>query len=164
MWEDRKEHIGHFKNVLKKNGIQGKINLVKQFVKEPAGRPDDMKESLLKESYTAVVLDKKSIQSIMNRMSGQLPTGWEVNPHHMTIDMKPLPELKGQSVDLVATTIGHGDKTIALGVKGYKVKSGIPHITVAVDKKNGGKPRMSKDIKKWTSIKPIKLKGVVDFG
>ena len=50
---------------------------------------------------------------------------------------------------------------VALKVKGYKVKSGIPHITIAVNKKAGGKPRMSKEIKNWKKVKPIKLQGVV---
>ena len=36
MWEDRKEHIGHFKNFLKKNNMKGEVKLVKQFVRPPA--------------------------------------------------------------------------------------------------------------------------------
>tara|TARA_Y100000593_G_scaffold59819_1_gene110869 strand:- start:3386 stop:4339 length:954 start_codon:yes stop_codon:yes gene_type:complete len=174
MWEDRKEHIGHFKNVLKKNNIKGNVNLVKQFVRPPA--VDSMPEhkgsvSIVDESYTAAVLDDKSINQIKKfwnffliHLKRKMPNveGWEFNPHHMTIDMKSIPELQGDTVPLVAYEVGVSDMTIALKVKGYKVKSGLPHITIAVNRKAGGKPRMSKKIKNWEKIKPIKLQGVVE--
>tara|TARA_B100000424_G_scaffold90064_1_gene67499 strand:+ start:146 stop:1078 length:933 start_codon:yes stop_codon:yes gene_type:complete len=167
MWEDRKEHIGHFKNFLKKNNMKGEVKLVKQFVRPPA--IDSMPEhkgsvSIVDESYTAVVLDNTSIKNILQGVKNSsvfIPKGWEVNPHHMTIDMKSIPELQGDVVPLTAYEIGVSDMTIALKVKGYKVKSGLPHITVAVNRKEGGKPRMSKEIKNWRKIKPIKLQGVV---
>ena len=167
MWEDRKEHIGHFKNFLKKNNMKGEVKLVKQFVRPPA--IDSMPEhkgsvSIVDESYTAVVLDNTSIKNILQGVKNSnvfIPKGWEVNPHHMTIDMKSIPELQGDVVPLTAYEIGISDMTIALKVKGYKVKSGLPHITVAVNRKEGGKPRMSKEIKNWRKIKPIKLQGVV---
>ena len=167
MWEDRKEHIGHFKNFLKKNNLKGEVKLVKQFVRPPA--IDSMPEhkgsvSIVDESYTAVVLDNTSIKNILQGVKNSsvfIPKGWEVNPHHMTIDMKSIPELQGDVVPLTAYEIGVSDMTIALKVKGYKVKSGLPHITVAVNRKEGGKPRMSKEIKNWRKIKPIKLQGVV---
>tara|TARA_Y100001937_G_scaffold663_1_gene781 strand:- start:4663 stop:5595 length:933 start_codon:yes stop_codon:yes gene_type:complete len=167
MWEDRKEHIGHFKNFLKKNNMKGEVKLVKQFVRPPA--IDSMPEhkgsvSIVDESYTAVVLDNTSIKNVLQGVKNSnvfIPKGWEVNPHHMTIDMKSIPELQGDVVPLTAYEIGISDMTIALKVKGYKVKSGLPHITVAVNRKEGGKPRMSKEIKNWRKIKPIKLQGVV---
>ena len=167
MWEDRKEHIGHFKNFLKKNNLKGEVKLVKQFVRPPA--IDSMPEhkgsvSIVDESYTAVVLDNTSIKNILQGVKNSnvfIPKGWEVNPHHMTIVMKSIPELQGDVVPLTAYEIGVSDMTIALKVKGYKVKSGLPHITVAVNRKEGGKPRMSKEIKNWRKIKPIKLQGVV---
>ena len=167
MWEDRKEHIGHFKNFLKKNNLKGEVKLVKQFVRPPA--IDSMPEhkgsvSIVDESYTAVVLDNTSIKNILQGVKNSnvfIPKGWEVNPHHMTIDMKSIPELQGDVVPLTAYEIGISDMTIALKVKGYKVKSGLPHITVAVNRKDGGKPKMSKEIKNWRKIKPIKLQGVV---
>tara|TARA_Y100000004_G_scaffold59266_1_gene65929 strand:+ start:125 stop:1057 length:933 start_codon:yes stop_codon:yes gene_type:complete len=167
MWEDRKEHIGHFKNFLKKNNLKGEVKLVKQFVRPPA--IDSMPEhkgsvSIVDESYTAVVLDNTSIKNILQGVKNSnvfIPKGWEVNPHHMTIDMKSIPELQGDVVPLTAYEIGVSDMTIALKVKGYKVKSGLPHITVAVNRKDGGKPKMSKEIKNWRKIKPIKLQGVV---
>ena len=167
MWEDRKEHIGHFKNFLKKNNMKGEVKLVKQFVRPPA--IDSMPEhkgsvSIVDESYTAVVLDNTSIKNVLQGVKNSnvfIPKGWEVNPHHMTIDMKSIPELQGDVVPLTAYEIGISDMAIALKVKGYKVKSGLPHITVAVNRKEGGKPRMSKEIKNWRKIKPIKLQGVV---
>tara|TARA_R100000805_G_C3603259_1_gene103774 strand:- start:281 stop:1213 length:933 start_codon:yes stop_codon:yes gene_type:complete len=167
MWEDRKEHIGHFKNFLKKNNMKGEVKLVKQFVRPPA--IDSMPEhkgsvSIVDESYTAVVLDNTSIKNVLQGVKNSnvfIPKGWEVNPHHMTIDMKSIPELQGDVIPLTAYEIGISDMTIALKVKGYKVKSGLPHITVAVNRKEGGKPRMSKEIKNWRKIKPIKLQGVV---
>ena len=176
MWEDRKEHIGHFKNFLKKNNLKGEVKLVKQFVRPPA--IDSMPEhkgsvSIIDESYTAVVLNDKSVNQIKKFWNfflihlkrempdTNIPKGWEFIGHHMTIDMKSIPELLDDEVSLVAYEVGVSDMAIALKVKGYKVKSGLPHITVAVNRKEGGKPRMSKEIKNWRKIKPIKLQGVV---
>tara|TARA_Y100001963_G_scaffold40314_1_gene56504 strand:+ start:245 stop:1183 length:939 start_codon:yes stop_codon:yes gene_type:complete len=168
MWEDRKEHMGIFRDFLKKNNLKGKVHAVPQFVRKPAvdSMPEhtDLWEGTIGESYTAAVLDNTSLQKIYSQIDKEMvgiPDGWEVNPHHMTIDMKPIPELQGKLIKLTAYEIGVSDKTIALKVKGYNVKSGIPHITIAVNRKAGGKPRMSKDIKKWEKIKPIKLQGVV---
>ncbi len=167
MWEDRKEHIGHFKNFLKKNNMKGNVNLVKQFVRPPAinSMPEQKGSvSIVDESYTAVVLDNTSRGKILKQIKQEMPNvpkGWEINPHHMTIDMKSIPEIQGDVVPLVAYEVGISDMTIALKVKGYKVKSGIPHITIAVNRNAGGKPRMSKEIKNWKKIKPIKLQGVV---
>jgi len=167
MWEDRKEHIGHFKNFLKKNNMKGNVNLVKQFVRPPAvnSMPEQKGSvTIVDESYTAAVLDNTSISKIMSQIKYEMPNipkGWEINPHHMTIDMKPIPDLEGTIIPLIAYEVGVSDMAVALKVKGYKVKSGIPHITIAVNRKDGGKPRMSKEIKNWKKIKPIKLQGVV---
>ena len=101
MWEDRKEHIGHFKNFLKKNNIKGNVNLVKQFVRPPAvnSMPEQKGSvSIVDESYTAAVLDNTSINKIMSQIKQEMPNipkGREINPHHMTIDMKPIPDLEG---------------------------------------------------------------------
>ena len=75
MWEDRKEHIGHFKNFLKKNNLKGEVKLVKQFVRPPA--IDSMPEhrgsvSIVDESYTAVVLDNTSIKNILQILISNL--------------------------------------------------------------------------------------------
>ena len=167
MWEDRKEHIGHFKNFLKKNNLKGNVNLVKQFVRPPAvnSMPEQKGSvSIVDESYTAAVLDNTSVGKILKQIKQEMPNvpkGWEINPHHMTIDMKPIPDLEGTIIPLIAYEVGVSDMAVALKVKGYKVKSGIPHITIAVNRKDGGKPRMSKEIKNWKKIKPIKLQGVV---
>lgn len=54
-------------------------------------------------------------------------------------------------VELKITSLGISDKAIAVGVSGFYSKNKIPHITLAVNTKNGGKPKDSNLIpsNKW---------------
>ena len=65
------------------------------------------------------------------------------------------PETKfilGEKKELKINSIGIGKKVIAVGVDGCKSFNKIPHITVAVDRANGGKPYMSNEITKWYPV------------
>ena len=51
---------------------------------------------------------------------------------------------------------------VAVRVTGFESKNKIPHVTMAVNIENGGKPVMSNDIKEWKALEtPIKLSGEV---
>lgn len=65
--------------------------------------------------------------------------------------------LLGADCNIEVDAIGMTDKAIAVRASVVQTDSRIqlntenkiPHITVAVNTKNGGKPKMSKDIKIW---------------
>jgi hypothetical protein len=127
--------------------------------------------------YSAVLLDEKSQLKLEKlaediRVNGvRLPmlvrdSGWKMYNHHMTICMGPLPEYLKQYIDtpqkLEVTHIGISDKAVAARVIGFDSKNKIPHVTIAVNIKGGGKPVNSNDIKEWTPVeKVIKLSGEV---
>lgn len=135
-------------------------------------------------SYSAVVLDETSQQKLKDFAldpdtdvkvnSIRLPihvrdNGWKVYCHHMTINMGPLPEHLKSYLDseqkLEAIAIGVSDKAVAVKVIGTMAghsKNDIPHVTIAVNVPNGGKPVDSNKIVKWVKLEnPIKLSGIV---
>lgn len=122
----------------------------------------------MKVSYSAVVLDEASQSELREYfkqiLPGQFKT-WEIICHHMTICMGELPkELKkdiGQEVQLVVSSVAYDDKVAAVGVGGYTTKNKHPHITLAVNRSNGGKPVMSNDLTQWTPVSLFHLKGTV---
>lgn len=100
--------------------------------------------------YSAVVLDNESKDKLVNALSKKLPEGWTVFAHHMTISFgKGLDDKSeiGKSVTLVVTELGLSDKAMAVKVEGYPTNNKIPHVTVAVNTANGGKPFNSNQIK-----------------
>lgn len=107
-----------------------------------------------KVSYSAVVLDQKSKEAILNHLS--IPNDWKIICHHMTIKMGELPEnMKGrinEKVTLKVSELGKSDKAIAVKVDTYLSQNAIPHITVAINAKAGAKPKDSNDIKEWTPL------------
>mgnify|MGYP006269292241 FL=1 len=117
--------------------------------------------------YTAVVLDERSQSTLINEFMSKFPD-WEIICHHMTINMKdakqgPAFDLLGQEFKLVATHFAFDDKVAAV-----KVDTEVPsvktlkHITVAVNRKNGGKPSQSNSLSDWQPLpKPIILYGTV---
>lgn len=121
---------------------------------------NESKERLL---YSAIILDKKSRSILLEKISNGIPEDWQTIAHHMTISLNKEVENKkdiGRRITLTATDIGFNDMAMAVKVSGYKVESGIPHITIAINPQ-GGKPAMSKDIKDWKPIKPFKLTGTI---
>ena len=119
-----------------------------------------MNESI---AYTAVVLDKKSHDLLVSEMKHHIPEGWEVYAHHMTINMGAykIRDEVGKRVTLTASSVAHDAKVVAVSVYGYPSSNSQPHITVAVNKAEGGKPKDSNSLKKWETIHPIRLTGTV---
>lgn len=117
-------------------------------------------------SYSAVVLDENSKQRLINRFKGVIPEGWEIIAHHMTINMGEIdPEYEkylGLPVRLAVEDIAMDDKVIAVGVSGFKTNNAKAHITLAVNRTNGGKPMMSNNLTNWEKIRrPLSLIGKV---
>ena len=122
--------------------------------------------------YTAVVLDEKSHLKLTKwaddniKVNGvRLPilvrdNGWEMICHHMTVSMGNAPEFikqyLGTKQKLDITHYGISDKAIAVRVVGFYVDPGEinrkPHITVAVNRRNGVEPIDSNKITNWTLV------------
>jgi hypothetical protein len=118
--------------------------------------------------YSAVVLDDKSREKLLAKVKQLIPNNYEVIAHHMTIKLGELyPDQKkliGLRVRLTVDAFGKGDKVLAVKchADGIKSDNETPHITIAVDRANGGKPVMSNQITKWYPInRPLLLTGVV---
>lgn len=105
-------------------------------------------------------------QKLLELVKDLDPT-WERIAHHMTIQMGGLPEelkyRKGEIVPLTVTHIGELDnKVIAVKVETeIKTKTEFPHITLSVNRENGGKPFLSNKIIQWKSIDPFTIKGKI---
>lgn len=112
--------------------------------------------------YTAVVLDQCTRTSLQFMYEEEIPEGWTVFLHHMTIRLGESKDKSdiGNRVPLTITHVGKSDMAMALKVTGYKTKNEIPHITVAVNP-NGGKPVMSNDITSWRPVKEMLISGIV---
>lgn len=113
--------------------------------------------------YSAVVLDGGSRASLLARVENEIPQGWDVIAHHMTIAFgKPVPNQEDldKDVTLTVTELGLSDMAMAVRVEGYPSKNDIPHITIAVNP-NGGKAVMSNDITEWIKLKPFNISGKV---
>jgi predicted kinase len=103
------------------------------------------------------VLDDNSHAKLIEATKQYIPEGWKIFAHHMTINFgKGLPEdLKGDldtKKFITATEIGVSDMAIAVKVEGYHSDNDIPHVTVAVNTAEGGKPVMSNKITNWQPL------------
>jgi hypothetical protein len=127
---------------------------------------DEEQKQMKNVRYTAVVLDDKSRTALLKRLGNMIPEGWETIAHHMTINMGAIvPEFAkflGMNVDLNAEDFAADDKVMAVGVAGMPTKNGKPHITLAVNRANGGKPMMSNQLTNWEKLsEPLVLSGKV---
>lgn len=117
--------------------------------------------------YSAVVLDEKSKQRLIEKLKNEIPEGFEIIAHHMTINLGEIdPEFKQylgfSPIGLNVNDIAIDDKVMAVGVSGFGSKNAKPHITVAVNRANGGKPMMSNRLTNWKPLKrPFIVSGKV---
>jgi hypothetical protein len=117
-------------------------------------------------SYSAVVLDDRSKQRLIERFSSIIPNDWKIICDHMTINMGEIdPELEkylGLPVRLSVNEFAIDDKVMAVGVSGFETHNAKAHITMAVNRANGGKPMMSNKLINWQPLKrPIFVTGKV---
>lgn len=128
--------------------------------------------------YSAILLDEKSQLALsawadknIKINNVRLPivvrdSGWNMICHHMTIKFGGTPEFAkqylGTEQKLEITHYGVSDKVVAVRVVGFHSENKIPHITVAVNVKGGGKPVDSNKITEWFAVeKGPTLKGEV---
>lgn len=116
-------------------------------------------------SYTALVLDNESHNKLVNAF--KVPDGWEVVAHHMTINMGtpdkgPAESLIDQEAPLTVVSLAKDELVMAVGVDSpVPSNNQIKHITVAVNRADGGKPFLSNKLTNWQPTTPMTLKGVV---
>lgn len=121
-------------------------------------------------SYSAVVLDERSRAKLLSDF--EIPEGWEIISDHMTVTMGPLKDKKslGRNFILEVVALSQDDKVMAVKIDipptfwtgvGEKVKP-LPHITLAVNRANGGKPQMSNDLTDWMPFEPFLLRGTLE--
>ena len=129
-------------------------------IKQMMNLNEDDKKTI---SYSAVVLDNESSESLLDTFNGEIPDGWKKYGHHMTIALGKAVEdenLLGSVQTLIVTQIGKSDMAVAVRVEGFPSKNKIPHITLAVNPE-GGKPFMSNKIEEWEDIEPFEITGEV---
>jgi len=116
--------------------------------------------------YSCVLFDEESHAKLVKVFTPMIPEGWEVLAHHMTINLGKIdPEFEhdlGKKVELSVIDYAMDDLVIAVGVRGYPSKNTKPHVTLAVNRANGGKPFMSNKLTDWRKIQfSLNLSGVV---
>lgn len=117
-------------------------------------------------AYSAVVLDDKSRERLIERFKSAIPDDWEIIAHHMTINLGEIdPNFEKyleMPVRLNVEEFAMDDKVAAVGVSGFESKNAKPHITLAVNRKAGGKPVMSYNLTNWERLKrPLLVTGKV---
>jgi Fungal tRNA ligase phosphodiesterase domain len=118
--------------------------------------------------YTALVLDEKSHNKLVSILNSSIPNGWTIFAHHMTCNLGkpesgPANDYVGKTCEVTVVSAAADNKVFAVGVE-----SDVPsvnkrkHITVAVNSSQGGKPKMSNDLKSWVTLHPpLVLTGIV---
>lgn len=147
--------LDKIKSMIDKYKTYNPITIEKVINSKDMGKKDDV-------LYSAIVLDEKSHNELINMFSDIIPEDWKLYAHHMTIQFgKGVENEKDldKEVILQGNKLGISDKAIAIEVSGYESKNNIPHITIAISP--DGSPKMSNDISDWKKIKPITLTGVV---
>jgi predicted kinase len=149
------------------------LDKIKQMIDKYNSNKDITIADILKETnkdkpkkvlYSAVVLDKNSQKDLLSKFKDSIPEGWKPFAHHMTIVFgKGLDDKSevGKRVTLTVTELGKSDKAMAVKVEGYPSANEIPHITLAVNTLEGGKPFMSNQITDWSPVKNFKVTGIV---
>lgn len=119
-------------------------------------------------SYTALVLDKESQSKLVAALVTSIPDEWYIIAHHMTCniggpDAGPAHQYLGKTCELTVVSAAANSKVFAVGVE-----SEVPsnnkhkHITIAVNVRQGGKPKMSNDLTDWVTLDPpLGLTGTV---
>ena len=108
-------------------------------------------------AYSGVVLDDRSRHRLIQKFKDIIPNEFEIVAHHMTINQGEInPDYMknlGMTVRLFINDVAMNDKVIALGVSGFYSENIKPHITLAINTNEGGKPMMSKDLTDWNNLK-----------
>jgi len=131
--------------------------------------------------YTAILLDKESrdeLKRLAYHWFNEI-RDWQLYCHHLTLNMGPMDKglndskLLGYNAVIQVDAAGMNDHAAACRATKFVTTCGTelkstnktPHITMAVDVSNGGKPVMSNDINWWIPLTPKTFRGkVVEIG
>lgn len=112
--------------------------------------------------YTAVVLSEESKNLILKNFGSLIPENWEKKAHHFTIHMgklisSPAKDFSlGSLVNMTVMTFAKDKLVMAVGITSVIPSSNkIKHITLAVNREEGGKPFFSNKLEKWVPIKEV---------
>ena len=142
----------------------------KGFLPTPKKREDKKKKELTFIAYSAIVLNKSSRERLLRVMGDKIPENWEVIADHVTINMGSIKDDATPHLDLPiliqALDYAINDKVLCVGVNcdPIKTKNSKPHITIAVNREGGAKPRDCNDIpdNEFINLKrPLRLSGYV---
>lgn len=117
--------------------------------------------------YTAVVIFPKDRIRLLDAMNDKVPPWWDFIGDHMTINMGtaaegPCAGRVGEKASLTIRGFATDDRVAAV-----KVETEIPsineikHITIAVDRDNGGKPVHSNKLVDWVEIPEFVIEGEI---
>lgn len=121
--------------------------------------------------YVAIVLAEESHDKLVDKFGHLWGSSWKTYAHHMTVHMgRPNNEeisLIGQYFSFTVDSIAKNDKVVACGVSKESIDDHVlvhvvnkrPHITLAVNVREGGKPVMSNQLESWEKIEPIIVRG-----
>lgn len=173
-----KNHL--LKNIYSDKITNNKEQLLNMVNNETSGIMEELNDKTIEKAkknipiqYTGIMIDELKAKKMLEMYSQYIPDDWEiVDKLHVTIklgELKDYDKMKnylGWPIHVIGTHIGVSDMAIALKVdlpNEIKSKNKIPHITLAYNKKNGGKPKDSNDIVNWEQLKrPIRIRGIFD--
>lgn len=120
-------------------------------------------------SYTGIVLTEKSRNMLLGLVGWHAPPEWEKITHHVTINLGPIcrilnPDLEiGSTVSLYVTAFAMDEKVLAVHVDtNIMTINQHPHVTIACNFSDGGKPKDSNNLVDWQSLSvPFFIEGVV---
>ena len=107
--------------------------------------------------WSSVKLDENSKNNLLSKVIDKIPTNWEVIGKHMTLLYGKTLEsinkenLIGETLCLNVIGFGSTNKAFAVLVEGFDdiIIDKNPHITIAINDREGGKPANSKEITDW---------------
>jgi len=117
-------------------------------------------------SYSAIVLDKLSKDKVLSLFGSEIPEGWEIICHHITINLGPLQQnfgyIAGDVVSSKIISLGISNKAVAVEVDA-KTMNKHSHITIAIDRNGGAFPKDSNNIENWYPVEGnLIVSGIVE--
>jgi hypothetical protein len=115
--------------------------------------------------YTAIVLTPESQAEL--RKLPNLPESWVDMCHHMTINMGPAEKgpaagRVGEHATMKVVSVAKDDLVMAVGVRcDVPSANKVSHVTVAVNRADGGKPFLSNKLVDWVEYDGPYLEGYI---
>lgn len=127
--------------------------------------------------YTAIILNKESQAKLKEHAYAWFNEikGWQLYCHHATLNMGSMDEninnkeLLGKEAVIEIDAVGFNDYAAACRIVSMYTVDGeiinsvnkVPHVTMAVNVHEGGKPVMSNNIGLWIPVTPKTFRGKI---